>query len=78
MPREPRALAIVAGGAASVVMSIDGQPAGKLRLPRTVPFLFSIHETLDIGTDLGGPVAPGYAPGSEFDGRIKDVVIDIR
>ena len=66
------------GGAASVVMSIDGRPAGKLRLPRTVPFLFSIHETLDIGTDLGGPVAPGYAPDSEFDGRIKDVTIDIR
>ena len=66
------------GGAATAVMTVDGRPAGRLRIPRTVPFLFSIHETMDIGTDLGGPVAPDYAPGSEFDGVIREVAIDIR
>ena len=68
----------MSGGPATVAMKVDGRPAGRLRLPHTVPFLFSIHETMDIGTDLGGPVTPDYPTALEFDGVIREVAIDIR
>jgi arylsulfatase len=32
-----------------VVLTIDGEPCGSGRLERTVGFLFSIDETMDIG-----------------------------
>jgi arylsulfatase len=51
--------------------------AVRTRIERTVPFLFSIHETLDVGIDLGGPVTSAYAE-TPFDGTIGDVVIEIR
>ena len=68
----------MSGGPATAVMKIDGRAAGKLRMPRTLPFLFSIHETLDVGIDLGGRVAPDYAAETEFSGRIREVVVEIR
>lgn len=68
----------MSGGAATVVMKVDGKETGRTRITRTVPYLFSIHETLDVGIDLGGPVAPSYPAETEFDGTIRDVTIDIR
>jgi arylsulfatase len=66
------------GGPAMAVLKVDGRESGRTRIDRTVPFLFSIHETLDVGIDLGGPVTPAYAAETPFDGTIGDVVIDIR
>ena len=68
----------MSGEPATAVMKVDGREAGRMRVERTVPFLFSIHETLDVGIDLGGPVTDGYPAETEFDGRISDVVIDLR
>ena len=66
------------GAAATAVLTVDGRESGRMRVGRTVPFVFSIHETLDVGIDLGGPVTTGYAPETAFDGSIGDVVIEIR
>ena len=68
----------MSGGPATAVMTVDGREAGRVRIERTVPFLFSVHETIDLGTDLGGAVTPAYAPGSEFDGEVREVSIEIR
>jgi len=68
----------MSGGPATAIMTVDGREAGRLRIERTVPFLFSIHETLDVGIDLGGPVTDGYAAETEFDGQVRDVVIELR
>jgi len=59
-------------------MKVNGRETGRMRIERTVPFLFSIHETLDVGIDLGGPVTDGYSAETEFDGQVRNVVIDIR
>ena len=68
----------MSGEPATAVMKVDGREAGRMRIERTVPFLFSVHETLDVGIDLGGPVTDAYPTETEFDGRISDVVIDLR
>jgi arylsulfatase A-like enzyme len=68
----------MSGGPATAIMKVNGRETGRMRIERTVPFLFSIHETLDVGIDLGGPVTDGYTAETEFDGQIRDVVIDMR
>lgn len=68
----------MSGGPATAVLKVDGREDGRVLIRRTVPFLFSIHETLDVGIDLGGPVTAGYKPETEFNGTIREVVIDIR
>jgi arylsulfatase A-like enzyme len=68
----------MSGGPATAVLKVDGRESGRLRIGKTVPYLFSIHETLDVGIDLGGPVTAAYAAETPFDGAIRDVTIEIR
>ncbi len=68
----------MSGGGASVAMRVNERDAGRLRLTKTIPYIFSIHETLDVGTDLGGLVATGKNAATDFDGRIHQVIVDIR
>ena len=58
---------------------IDGQPAGTGRVPRTVPFLFSLDETMDIGRDRGTPVTDEYPSGeaNAFQGELDFVRVDL-
>jgi arylsulfatase len=45
---------------------------------RTLPFFFSMDETVDVGEDLASPVSSDYGPtGNAFTGKIKWVRIDI-
>jgi arylsulfatase len=56
---------------------IDGQWAGSLFMPRTLPFVLSV-EGLDIGRDRLTPVSSNYPlPGFPFSGQIEKVVIKI-
>lgn len=66
------------GGPAEATLRVDGRPAGRVTIERTAPFLFSIHETLDVGIDLGSPVLPDYPADVAFDGQVGEVVIEIR
>ncbi|MDR5701669.1 arylsulfatase [Agromyces aerolatus] len=58
---ESRYLGPELGGAAHVRMFVDGDEVAELALERTTPFLFSSHETMDVGIDLGTPVVEDYA-----------------
>jgi arylsulfatase len=58
---------------------VNDKQAGEQRIKRTVPFLFSADETLDIGSDRAMPVTDEYAEGeeNEFNGTIHWVRIDL-
>jgi arylsulfatase len=57
---------------------VDGQPAGEVRVERTMPFAFSGDEGADVGVDNETPVTEEYAEGNNrFTGRIVKVTVDI-
>ena len=57
---------------------VDREKAGQARLDRTVPFIFSADDFMDIGKDLGAPVTEDYeTPHGTFTGSIAWVRIDI-
>jgi arylsulfatase len=57
---------------------VDGKQVGEGRIERTHAFLFSMDETMDVGRDVGGSVSKDYdAKGSEFNGKINRVQIDV-
>jgi arylsulfatase len=57
---------------------VDGAQVGEGRLERTVPLVFSLDETCDVGRDTGLPVSDDYtAESSEFSGIVDLVRIEI-
>ena len=67
-----------AGKGADLVLFIEGEEVGQGRTERSIPYLISLDETLDVGTDAGTPVTDDYpARGNEFNGKIKWVQIDL-
>lgn len=66
------------GAGATVRLSLDGAPIASGRLDATVPFVFSLDETLDVGQDTGSTVSPDYAPGANhLDGEVHHVTIQV-
>lgn len=63
------------GGAAEVVISVDGKEAAKTQVSRTVPAAFTATESFDIGVDLGSTVSLFYEEKRPFafDGKIEEV-----
>lgn len=64
------------GQPAKMMLLIDGAAAGETTLPRTLPFRYSLDETLDIGSDQGTPVTEGYAAPFSFNGVLEELTID--
>src|SRR5205823_1007791 len=64
-----------AGGAGRLY--INDQPVGELAIPRTVPFIFTLGESLEIGRDSGNPVSEQYASPFAFTGTIKRVIVEV-
>jgi arylsulfatase len=61
------------------MLFVDGQKVGEVRVPRTVPFVFSADEGADVGMDGETPVTEDYAQGNNrFTGRILKVTIDVQ
>jgi arylsulfatase len=56
---------------------INGTKVGEKTLDKTVPSIFSLEETLDVGIDTGTPVSSRYATPFGFTGLIKQVVVDL-
>ena len=57
---------------------VGDKKVGEGHLEQTVPFTFSLDETLDIGRDLATPVTDDYPMGDNaFNGRIYWVTVDI-
>jgi arylsulfatase len=66
------------GRGATVRLLVDGDQVGDGRLERTVPLVFSLDETCDVGRDSGLAVSADYTPQqSEFTGTIVLVRLEI-
>ncbi|MFO1001678.1 MAG: arylsulfatase [Planctomycetaceae bacterium] len=63
------------GGMATVI--VDGKPAAKGRVERTIPIRITLDETLDIGEDCGTPVNLTYDVPFRFEGEIENVTISL-
>jgi arylsulfatase len=68
------------GGPADVALFIDDKEAFRVDVKRTVAGAFSASETFDVGEDLGSPVSFAYFDRGPFafNGRIADVVVDLK
>jgi arylsulfatase len=66
------------GRGAVVRLLVDGEQVGEGRLERTVPLVFSLDETCDVGRDTGMPVSADYtAASSVFTGTVEQVRIEV-
>ncbi len=60
-------------------LSVDGTTVGETRVPRTMPFMYSGDEGVDVGTDNETPVTEEYKEGdNKFTGRIRQVVVEVK
>ncbi len=68
------------GGAADVVLSVDGKDVAHTIVKRTVAGAFTASETLDVGADLGSPVSLDYFDRRpfRFDGKIVAVDVSLK
>jgi arylsulfatase len=66
-----------AGGTGTLL--VNGQPVGQARIEKTVPFVFSLDEAMDIGKETASPVTDDYPSGgaNAFTGEIAWVRIDL-
>jgi arylsulfatase len=65
------------GRGGTVTLAVDGAPAGTGRVDATQPFMYSMDETLDIGSETGTAVSADYTPQtSAFNGAIEWVRLD--
>ncbi len=56
-------------------LTIDGKPAGEVRVPHTMPFIYG--ENADVGADHETPVSPDYtSENSTFTGHIVKVTVE--
>ena len=66
------------GKGGAVTLYLDGNPVAEGRVQATVPMIFSLDETADVGQDLGTTVSDRYTARDEpFTGSIEWVEIDI-
>ncbi len=62
----------------TVTLYVDGNRVGVGRVEATVPMVFSLDETTDVGRDTGTAVSPDYTTGDNaFTGRVHRVQIDV-
>jgi hypothetical protein len=62
----------------NVSLYYDGQKVGEGRVERTVPMVFSLDETTDVGRDTATPVSSDYTlKTSVFNGKVNWVQIDL-
>ncbi|KRC61887.1 arylsulfatase [Agromyces sp. Root81] len=66
------------GKGGTVTLSDGETKLGEGRVNRTLPFFFSMDETVDVGADVASPVSADYtATGNAFTGKISWVRIDV-
>ena len=60
-------------------LGVDGGQIVEGRVPRTMPFLYSADEGVDVGTDNETPVTEEYKEGNNrFTGRIQKVTVEVK
>jgi arylsulfatase len=67
------------GGGGTGTLFVNDEKVAEGKIEKTVPFMFSADETLDVGSDLALPVTPDYPEGesNQFSGKINWVRIDL-
>jgi hypothetical protein len=66
------------GKGGTATLYVDGEQVGQGRVDATVPMIFSVDETADVGQDTGTTVSDRYtSQDSRFTGKIEWVEIDI-
>ena len=64
--------------ASTISIYADGKKIGEGRIEKTIPNLFSLDETLDIGQDTGTPVTENYSiKKSLYTGQLNSVAIEL-
>jgi arylsulfatase len=64
------------GGSASVTLTADGTVLASGSIRRTLPFRFSLDETMDVGSDEGTPVTDAYQAPYRFTGVLEELSIE--
>ena len=60
-------------------MSVDGKEVATAHVPRTMPFVYSADEGIDVGTDNETPVTDAYKEGdNRFTGKIGKVTVELK
>ena len=67
------------GRGGTYTLAVDGTKVAEGTIDRTVPCIYSIDETLDVGEDRGTPILEDYADRMpfRFNGKIDQVIIDL-
>jgi arylsulfatase len=67
------------GGGGTGTLYVNDQKVAEAKIEKTVPFIFSADETMDVGGDLALPVTDDYPEGesNKFSGKIHWVRIDL-
>lgn len=63
------------GKPAEITLLADGAVIGKGSVERTLPFRYSLDETLDVGSDEGTPVTEAYASPFTYAGSLHSLTI---
>jgi hypothetical protein len=64
------------GKGGTMTISVDGKEVAQGRIEKTVPFLFSI-ESVDVGADLGLPVASDYTSKVFTGGSLNSILVEL-
>lgn len=59
-------------------LSVNGEAPREARVPSTIPFMFPLSETFDIGEDTGTPVDEDYRVPFRFDDKNLKVTVILR
>ena len=67
------------GKGGAYVLKVDGAEVARTTISHTVPFIYSVDETLDVGEDRGTPILEDYADRMPFKytSRIDEVEIHL-
>ncbi|MFI8480219.1 sulfatase-like hydrolase/transferase [Pseudomonas sp. NPDC078700] len=65
------------GKSGTIALSVDGKSVGSGKIEQTSPFKYSLSENQDIGIDTGTPVTEDYQTPFKFEGKLKEVVVDL-
>ena len=66
------------GKGGSVELFVDGKKVGEGKVAKTTPMKYTLSETQDIGIDMGTPIDNNYDSPLQFEGKLSNVVVDIK
>src|SRR5262249_22659999 len=64
------------GKGGTMTISLDGKDVAKGRIEKTVPIVFSM-DTVDVGADVGRPVASDYTSTVFTGGTLRSVLVEL-